>query len=350
MVDMGNSRSGRFDIEDYCITNTDHLHQASGLAAGPAERNFRLLPEFLLALVRTYGYRAHYLALRHEGAALGLAACFEKPDIIGRPSLMTVPGGFWAVDETAEKALIREMERLCVSRRLRGPILKDLLSPLLSKKQGRVVYRALRPLPEDSEKLWASYTSNLRRKVRKAEKNGFQIVTNSDVDNFHSIWAERMRDLGTPPVPRRLFRNLASCFGGRLSVMTAYAGEEPAGGALIVRSGKYATDLYFGSRTRFFSDYLNNYLYHRMLLWGIEAGCHVFDLGRSVPQSGNERFKQQYGAELSPLFSYPEKKAPGGRSKTGVRFADWGIGAWKRLPVWLSNRLGPKIRRYLPYG
>ena len=74
------------------------------------------------------------------------------------------------------------------------------------------------------------------------------------------------------------------------------------------------------------------------------------DLGRCTPGSGNHEFKSRWGCEekplhwyywLSPGASLPELRPSNPRYRLLVKL-------WKRLPLFVANRLGPRVVRALP--
>ena len=81
-----------------------------------------------------------------------------------------------------------------------------------------------------------------------------------------------------------------------------------------------------------------------------ESGARRFDFGRSTPGSGTHRFKKQWGSSERPCFWHygllktgepPVRNTASPRLKLAVE-------AWKRLPLFVANRLGPLIVRRIP--
>ena len=80
-----------------------------------------------------------------------------------------------------------------------------------------------------------------------------------------------------------------------------------------------------------------------------EAGCRVFDFGRSKRGSGSFAFKKHWGFSPEPL-SYEFKLLRGHAlpsvNPTNPKFRA-AIALWKRLPLAVANRIGPLIARDL---
>jgi hypothetical protein len=81
------------------------------------------------------------------------------------------------------------------------------------------------------------------------------------------------------------------------------------------------------------------------------GGATEFDFGRSSEGTGTYQFKKQWGALAEPLHwtSYDRERRPrsegaylsAGRNERLAR-------AWSRLPLVVSRRLGPVLRKRLP--
>ncbi len=267
-----------------------------------------LLPRFLKAVCRSYGFKYFYVLAYSEESICGVASCYIRPGLIKRGSLQSVPGGFWAKDEDSERTLLDELGRIVEENRLDGFSLNDLYQPVLSLDKPYIVHRAVRELPKDSEKLLSLYSSNLRRKINKAKKEGLCVEQSNDINIFYGIWSRNMRDLGTPAVGVEFFRNMHEQLKKYMTLLVVKKGCDTIGAAIVLGYRNTAFDPYISCLRDCFKFYPNNLLYHEMLCRAIEKGFEYFDLGRSQAGSGNEQFKLQYGAELEPVYSYGSGK------------------------------------------
>jgi hypothetical protein len=87
-----------------------------------------------------------------------------------------------------------------------------------------------------------------------------------------------------------------------------------------------------------------------MIEHAIATGHATFDFGRSTPNEGTFHFKQQWGAEATPL--HWEYVLAGGRSLPNLSPSNpkyrAAIAMWTRLPLGVANRIGPLIVRSIP--
>ncbi|HAV43423.1 TPA: hypothetical protein DCX15_05350 [bacterium] len=86
-----------------------------------------------------------------------------------------------------------------------------------------------------------------------------------------------------------------------------------------------------------------------IIRYGYEKGFLSIDHGRSAKDSGTYLFKKGWGTEIKPLYYqyYLNRAKEVPRiHPTNPRYRLY-INTWKRLPLWLARRLGPKIIRYI---
>jgi hypothetical protein len=78
-------------------------------------------------------------------------------------------------------------------------------------------------------------------------------------------------------------------------------------------------------------------------------GCTHFDFGRSKVGTGAAAFKKNWGFEAQPL-TYFARTADGAPPRS-VNPLDpkyrLQVETWKKLPLWLANRVGPWISQGL---
>ena len=92
-------------------------------------------------------------------------------------------------------------------------------------------------------------------------------------------------------------------------------------------------------------------LYWTFLSHASDNGHRYFDFGRSTPGEGTYRFKEQWGAVPEQLYWYgwPEKRGGSEKTstiKTNIRKTCEKV--WSHLPLSVTNKLGPAVRRYIP--
>jgi hypothetical protein len=103
------------------------------------------------------------------------------------------------------------------------------------------------------------------------------------LDAFCDIYAERMRELGTPVYPRRFFAGILEHFPDLSRVCCVYAGDRPVAAGLLIGFKDRLEIPWAASLTAFNRQSPNMLLYWQALRFGCEHGYRWFDFGRSMP-------------------------------------------------------------------
>lgn len=304
---------------------------------------------------RAFGHRAVYAMARRGSRVTGvLPLIVFETRLFGRFAV-SLPfvnyGGVLAADHGTREALLARAVRLAGERRLSHVELRHTgrQLPGLPARQHKVAMRL--SLPDAADELWGRLDRKARNQVRKAEKSGLGVATGGaeHLDAFYRVFAENMRDLGTPVYGRSFFRQILDALPDAARIHLVSLGEAPVAAGLTI-GWRGAIEVPWASSLRAHRDRCpNNLLYWHMLRHAIASGHAVFDFGRSSPGSGTFQFKRQWGAEPTPL--YWEYWLRGGdlpdQSPANPKFRI-AIAAWQRLPLWIANRLGPPIVRQIP--
>ena len=206
-------------------------------------------------------------------------------------------------------------------------------------------------LPEDSETLWNDgLRSKTRTKVRRPLKEGWEFRQGpGEVAAFYEVFAQNMRDLGTPVLPLRFFERLLRAFPQEVVVGSVWAENRPvAGGFGFHWQEEY--EMTWSSSLREYNRLSPNMLlYWRTMEAVIQRGARRFNFGRCSPGSSTHTFKLQWGGfdvDLPWGVWSPgtDVDAPYTESRALMLASSW----WQRLPVSVATRAGPWFARQLP--
>jgi len=221
----------------------------------------------------------------------------------------------------------------------------DLALPVSSRK-----ITVLRPLPSTSEELLASFPSKLRSQIRRPMKDGLTVRFGPDQrEPFYEVFARTMRDLGTPVLPRALFDRLAVAFPDLVVFGVVYRGDQPLAGGCGFAWREEFEMTWAGALRESRVLGANMLLYWAFMEHMIARGLRVFNFGRCTPGGGTHAFKRQWGGADVPLPWH--QYASGGVTATPSPddpTLSWGPRLWRRLPLPIANRLGPRLVRFLP--
>jgi serine/alanine adding enzyme len=210
-------------------------------------------------------------------------------------------------------------------------------------------------LPDTLEVLSKRLGSKLRSQVKRAEREEVQCKTGTAalLDDFYAVFAENMRDLGTPVYPKRFFEAILKRFEEHCQLVVIESRGEPWAAAFLVFWRGRAEVPWASCRAKAKPLGANMKLYWELLAQSVGRGCKSFDFGRSTVDSGTYRFKLQWGARPVPLYWYrwerhaTEQQVATGAEKGRVMQAATAI--WQRLPLALANTLGPLVSGALPW-
>lgn len=208
-----------------------------------------------------------------------------------------------------------------------------------------------RQLPATSDALWSDIDRKARNQIRKAQKEGLTTHVGGGelVDDFYPVFARNMRDLGTPVYTRSLFTTTLDEFADRGRIFVVRLGGKAIAAGITLRCRDVVLVPWASSLRDYRHLCANMLLYWTMLEHSIATGARVFDFGRSSPGAGTHAFKTQWGGVETPLhWEYQlltRHEAPD-QGPANPRFA-MAISTWKRLPLWLTTSIGPRIVRHI---
>lgn len=305
---------------------------------------------------KSFGHTAYYFVAREDEKIIGVLPLFLIKSLFFGAFLVSMPfcdyGGILAGNERVRDALIEKVRELgrevsvdCIELRHRYHNNLDL-----PKRLVKVNLRLL--LPNSVEEMWLALDGKVRNQVRKAEKSEleFSIGGLEVLDNFYAVFTNRMRNLGTPVYSRSFFHGLLEEFPDQSEVLLVSLDGKSIGGGIAVYFKDTMEVPWASSRIEYFSLCPNNLLYWGAIRRAFEKKCRYFDFGHSSKGSGNYMFKKRWGAKDEQLYYqfilFRANEMPN-LDPSSSKYA-WATKVWSRLPIALTNRLGPCISRYIP--
>ncbi|MBI5643625.1 MAG: FemAB family PEP-CTERM system-associated protein [Deltaproteobacteria bacterium] len=306
---------------------------------------------------RSFGHKSYYLmAEDHSGAVIGVLPLVHLQSFYFGSFFVSLPyfnyGGVCAATEDARAILIKEAISLASKNNASHIELRhtsDHFDELPSKK---AKVSMLLDLPDTIEGLSRSFSSKLRSQIKRPEKEGMRSVIGkgNELENFYSVFARNMRDLGTPVYSKGFFKNILDAFPEASWICTVFHGDTPVASGFLA-GFKDRLEIPWASSLREYNRYSPNMLlYWSVLKFACENGYKVFDFGRCTPGENTYKFKEQWGAK--PLTHHWHYWMRGGRelpelnpSNPRYRAA---IGIWKKLPLSITKLLGPMIVKNIP--
>ncbi len=322
-----------------------------------SKANFYQLHGWKTVFESVFGYKSHYLmAVDTPGKVHGILPMFMMHDILHRRYLISNPfsnfAGISAASPEAEGLLVEHAKRLSAEFGAQYVEFRQLAEPLSSNLPSKESFVTLiLELTGGREALWNSISSRNRNKIRKAEKNGLTVDFGMQhLGDFHRIYATNLRYLGTPIFPLRMFEKVADVFKKQVELLVLKHEGKVVSGMFLFKFKNMISEPWVASLRQYNRIYVNNYLYWQAIKYACESGFEVFDFGRSTVDTGTYGFKLQWGAKPVQLhYQYCLNRAkaiPVVDAKNNKY--QMMIDLWKKMPVSVTNFIGPRVVQYLP--
>jgi len=308
-------------------------------------------------IASAFGHHPFYVAAEQDGAIVGVLPLVQVKTRLFGHTLISNPfcvyGGPLAVTAEASRALadhaagLREsLGAAACEFRFLSPPQEDYLDSAWAPRDALyVTFR--RALAADDAAILKSIPRKQRAVVRKGIERGLTATAGKDVDGLHAIYAESVRNLGTPVFARRYFRVLAAAFGEAMDVVTVCDGATPVAAVMNFYWRDEVIPYYGGGTERARACGGNDFMYWEVMRRAAARGCRSFDFGRSKQGTGAFAFKKNWGFVPEPLH-YRVLVAPGQAlpevNPTNPKYRLM-IAAWKRLPLPVANLIGPILVR-----
>lgn len=209
-----------------------------------------------------------------------------------------------------------------------------------------------RALDGNEESLWKAIPRKARAEIRKGQSFGLHTSIGSDPLHLHAffrVYSESVRNLGTPVFPRRLFEAALAEFGAEAEVIAVWQDGRPLAAMLNLyfRSTGYT---YWGGGVRDARELrANDLVYWEAMRRSLVRGMTRSDFSRSKIGTGPWQRKRNWGFDEEALV-YGVRTAAG-RSARQINPLDprhrLKVAAWKKMPLWAANRVGPFLSRGL---
>ncbi|MDE2225162.1 MAG: FemAB family PEP-CTERM system-associated protein [Xanthomonadaceae bacterium] len=298
-------------------------------------------------------HRCHYLYAERGGEITGVLPLAEIRSRLFGHALISTPfcvyGGAVASDAESGACLTEAAVALAGELRVGYLELRDreLRHPDWPVKDLYVGFRkAIHP---DDDANLKAIPRKQRAMVRKGIGLGLEARHDGALDDFYRVYAESVRNLGTPVLPRGHYARLQQTFGEDCEV-TVVRHQGQAVAAVMSFYFRDEVHPYYGGSVWHGRDLAaNDFMYWAVMQRAAARGARLFDFGRSKQDTGSYHFKKHWGFEPVPLpYAYHlvrAREVPN-VSPTNSKYQLF-IKGWQRLPLPVSRALGPLLARNL---
>lgn len=305
------------------------------------------LPGWSAAVARATGNRARYLlAERANGMLAGVLPLTEmRSRLFGRALVSAgfgVDGGVLgdAVEPLASGAWQLATRLGCPEVELRGG----------PAPEGWTVDEAsylgfARALATDDAAELAAIPRKQRAEVRRALGLDLEVSVGRDLTEHYRVYAESVRNLGTPVFPAALFREVAGMVDS--DVLTVRHEGRAVASVLSLYWHGTIYPYWGGGTAEARALRANDRMYFALMSHARERGCTRFDFGRSKTGTGAAAFKKNWGFDPVPRRYARRSEGPvRAVNPLNPKYALM-VRTWKRLPLPVANMMGPWLARGL---
>jgi FemAB-related protein (PEP-CTERM system-associated) len=306
---------------------------------------------------KSFGHNTYYLAAKNQNDEIcGILPLVHLKSRLFGSFLVSLPflnyGGLLCNEVDARKVLLEKTNSLLRDLKARYSELRHINSCIdgLDSKHHKVTM--ILCLEKDESAQWKALDAKVRNQVRKAEKCGLITITGhlDLLNGFYEVFCRNMRDLGTPVYSKDFFRNILSIFPETTRIISVTLDGKTVASSILTWY-RDTLEVPWASSIRDYREMCpNNLLYWEAIRFAINNTSQRFDFGRSTPDEGTYRFKKQWGAKPSQLYwqyilepghIIPELNPNNPKYELAIKI-------WQRLPLAITNVLGPTIVKNIP--
>lgn len=311
-------------------------------------------------VARAFRHRTYYLMTECDGAITGVLPLSHIRTALFGSTLVSTPfcvyGGPLAADRESFQMLTAQASALLVPTRASALELRFLkppheswLDPAEWPARTALYVTFRKTIAGDDNINFSAIPRKQRAMIRKAYDRGLTSSASQDVDVLHAIYAESVRNLGTPVFSRRYFRLLSEIFHDSMDVVTVRDGATSMAAVLNFYWRDAVMPYYGGGIAASRTCHANDLMYWEVMRRAAARGYRVFDYGRSKVGTGAFAFKKNWGFTPTPLH-YRYRLIPGAaipdHTPLNPKYRLF-VAAWRKLPLPVANLIGPPIVRGL---
>jgi len=307
------------------------------------------------ALERAFPHRPEYLYAERAGRVVGVLPSFVAGRAPFARALVSVPvgvsGGVLA-DDLAVAEMLRSGARAIAEREGLGYVEYKSERPLFPAlpTKAELYFTFRQPLLPTREAQLQAIPRKTRAVLREAERHHLTLELGREgLGAFLDLYALSLRNLGTPMFPRALFEGILEELPDSDIGLVRECGRV-IGAVMNLYHRETILPFFAGTAPEARDVGVNNFMYWAMLERGHARGYRVFDFGRSKADTGAFKFKKNMGMEPIPLHYQYDLVGAAEIPRVDPNNPKYAklIAAWQRLPLAVTNAVGPILSRRLP--
>jgi len=206
-------------------------------------------------------------------------------------------------------------------------------------------------LPDSCDKMMDMLSSNLHRKIKKAEASDIKIKIGGKelVNDFYKVYSKNIHQLNSLNYGISFFNDLYDSWNhGSSNFFVAYADGKPIGSAMLLSYMGYHENAFFATLAGYRKEYISDLMHWKMVSHSIDNNnetnfstkrVSIYSFGRSTAGSGVYRYKNHWPVTNYQLYSY--------LNFPDFRKNSWLLTIWAKLPIAITRPLGAKLIKHI---
>jgi len=299
---------------------------------------------------RSFGHRCHFLFTSQGARVTGVLPLVHIDSRWFGKALISLGFGVYGGPVAETAAELAALDR--AAQDLAQDLAVDYLEYRLKSASDRgwpgradLYATFVRELEPDADAVFLTLPRKRRAEIRSTAKHGLTAAIDGDVRRFYPIYAESVRNLGSPVYARRYFETLLQVFSEETDVLTVFCQGRPVSSVLSFYFRDEILPYYGGGTTEARAVSANDFMYWELMRRSCEQGVRIFDFGRSRRGTGSFAYKKNWGFKpcgLSYEYFLVGRRDMPSVNPSNPRYRRF-IQLWRRLPLALTNRIGPII-------
>ena len=303
----------------------------------------------------SYGHDIQNLVAKNDGEIVGVLPLVEVNSSLFGHKLVSMPfceyGGpiTRESDHNVAEQLGEKVHQIANRNEVDFVSLRNTVADIADRYEAKERFVNFQLTLDDIDEVWDGFESRLRRGIRKAEDENIEIQicsSEDDLRQFYDLFLETMRGHGSPPHSFAFFKEIWTSFDtDQFRVFLAFYEGKLVNGIAVFKWADKA--LYWSGASDIEYRDLNggSLALWEAIQWAHDMGCLKFDLGRTREGSGVYMYKKGFGGEKIWMQDYHYLTEGAELPNPEDDKYELPMKVWKRLPMKLTEILGPPIRK-----
>ena len=304
-------------------------------------------------IISSCGHQCHYLYATEQGQITGVLPLARVKSVLFGDALISTPfcvyGGALGEPavrrflEQAAKDLAKQLKVQHLELRHKTPQPNDFIT----RVQHANFACALADTPEQ---ILADVKKKQRAVIRHSLNEALEYTLDTSVGDFYQTYSESVRNLGTPVFSKAFFNKIVEVFPQHSEILTVRKNGKAVSSVLSFYFRNEVIPYYGGGIQDARQLKSNDFMYYQLMCHARQdKDCSSYDFGRSKIDSGAYQYKKHWGMEATELpYQYHLVTATElpNLSPNNPKYQLF-IRLWQKLPLPVSQWLGPMLSKYL---